>query len=341
MAEHPKPAQLEPSPLGTKQYWDEVYATELTNHASNPREEGTVWFDDSDAEAKILDFLESHVGGDRTTAAAAAAGGDDDHLAPPALDKATASFLDLGCGNGSLLFALRDAGWRGPLLGVDYSEASVKLARQVAAARAERRRRRELRRLRRRQERGQVEDDGASESEATSDEEDEDDDVVREDGPPQSHPSASPPGPEDVVFRVWDVLAGPLDAVRVSTVAGAGGPSTAADDDGTTAGWDVVLDKGTFDAVSLSDERDPSTGCRVFEGYGARVLSLLRRGGVFLVTSCNWTEEELRAWFEAGSSGEEDGGGSKLVQVGRVQYPSFSFGGVKGQTISTVCFQKV
>jgi hypothetical protein len=102
----------------------------------------------------------------------------------------------------------------------------------------------------------------------------------------------------------------------------------------------VVLDKGTFDAVSLSGERD-GQGRRICEGYGERVLQLLRPGGIFLVTSCNWTEAELAGWF-LGDPAEQPGEqGWRFAQVGKVEYPSFSFGGVKGQTISTLCFRKV
>lgn len=67
------------------------------------------------------------------------------------------------------------------------------------------------------------------------------------------------------------------------------------------------------------------------------MLPLVREGGLFLVTSCNWTEEELEAWFGEGSPDVE---GGRFVRVGKVKYPSFSFGGVKGQTISTLCFQR-
>ncbi|KAG7107201.1 Protein-lysine N-methyltransferase EFM4 like protein [Verticillium longisporum] len=114
------PAHLEPSKLGTKDYWDALYTRELTNHAADPSDEGTVWFDDADAEARVLAYLE---------ALPEAAPFDHD------LRQADAAFLDLGCGNGSLLFALRDDGWAGRMLGVDYSERSVALARQIAAAR--------------------------------------------------------------------------------------------------------------------------------------------------------------------------------------------------------------
>jgi hypothetical protein len=121
---------------------------------------------------------------------------------------------------------------------------------------------------------------------------------------------------------VWDVLGGPVSAVQV------GGSDSGS--------WDVVLDKGTFDAVSLSGASD-AQGRRVSEGYRDRVLQLLRSGGMFLVTSCNWTEAELRQWFE--ESGQ-DSTSSRLVHAGRVEYRSFSFGGVKGQTISTSAFLK-
>ncbi|KAK0722761.1 methyltransferase domain-containing protein [Lasiosphaeria miniovina] len=290
-----KPAHLEPSELGTKQYWDELYTTELTNHAANPADEGIVWFDDSDAEAKVVAFLDGSGAG-----------------LGRGLDKDAAAVLDLGCGNGSLLFALRDDGWGGRLLGVDYSSQSVALAQRVAVAR---------RRGPGQEEESEEEGEGA-EAEAEA----------------------------EVEFCVWDVLNGALDDVRASspsppsvttpTTAGAEGGchdnATAA-----AAGWDLVLDKGTFDAVSLSDERD-ARGRRICEGYGARVLSLLRTGGVFVVTSCNWTEAELREWFEpAPATTATAPPFFVLRQVGRIEYPSFSFGGVKGQTISTLCFEKV
>jgi SAM-dependent methyltransferase len=184
-----------------------------------------------------------------------------------ALNRNSTSFLDLGCGNGSLLFALREEGWRGRCLGVDYSGESVALARQIARS-------------------------GAVAGEAE----------------------------DEVEFAEWDVLRGPYGAVL----------------QGQEQGWDVVHDKGTFDAVSLSDEAD-ALGRRVSEGYKARVVRVVRPGGLFLVTSCNWTEAELEGWFGEGSADVE---GGRFVRVGRVEYPTFSFGGVKGQTISTLCFQK-
>lgn len=126
---------------------------------------------------------------------------------------------------------------------------------------------------------------------------------------------------QQVEFSAWDVLQGPYSTVLTGA---------------QSNGWDVVLDKGTFDAISLSEEKRADGG-RICEGYKGRVVKLVRKGGLFLVTSCNWTEEELERWFGEGSNETEEG---RFVCVGKVKYPSFSFGGVKGQTISTLCFQR-
>lgn len=289
-------------------------------------------------------------------------------LQAPPLDPATTSFLDLGTGNGSLLHALRSAGWAGRCLGVDYSPGAVALARQVA-------------------------DSMVYSSEDNDEDEDEDEDkeqptvapgqqqhhhqqqpeeaeaVTPTQGEKTSRRRRQPPGKSSknpIEFAQWDVLKGPLD----DTV-GAGR-------------WDVVLDKGTFDAVCLSSSSNSSSNgngtdegedqknetetengsssdssrksSRPSEMYGPRVLSLLRPGdgGLFLVTSCNWTEQELRAWFEGrGSSSSSSNKNTNTTTptinsssrarfefAGRVNHRSFSFGGVQGQTISTVCFVK-
>lgn len=206
---------------------------------------------------------------------------------------------------------------------MDYSEASVALAVKVGAARRKR-----------------AEEEAEEEQNGDGEEEKEVNGNSREDADGFTTPgrdahnnaiSAPAPGSKSVDFMVWDVLAGPIPAVSANPRT-----SSSSESDSAVAGWDVVLDKGTFDAVSLSDQKDES-GRRICEDYRGRVLRLLRTGGVFLVTSCNWTEEELKGWFEGGEGGVE----GQLKQVDRVEYRSFSFGGVKGQTISTACFMKV
>jgi hypothetical protein len=57
----------------------------------------------------------------------------------------------------------------------------------------------------------------------------------------------------------------------------------------------------------------------------------MKKGGRFLITSCNWTEEELKGWFAGG----------ELEFEGKVKYPSFTFGGKTGSSVVTLCFKRV
>jgi SAM-dependent methyltransferase len=253
-----------------------LYAREITNHDLDPTDEGTIWFDDSAAEDKIVAFLSSQILLQKD---------EDDtqqqqQLLGPEIGRHNCSFLDLGTGNGHLLCRLRegeeeeeedddegkgDRAWMGRMLGVDYSQKSVEFAKRVAA------------------------DKGFG-------------------GPDSSSKPA-------IEFRWWDIMTQNPEGVVLE------GPNE--------KGWDVVLDKGTFDAISLSKEKDPD-GRRICEGYKERVVPLIRDGGILLVTSCNWTEEELKAWFVGG----------ELEFVDTIKYKSFSFGGKKGQTISSICLRK-
>ena len=50
----------------------------------------------------------------------------------------------------------------------------------------------------------------------------------------------------------------------------------------------------------------------------------------FLITSCNWTEDELCQFFQP-----------EFIKVDTIKRKAFSFGGSTGQTFSTVVFRKV
>lgn len=241
--------------------WDALYTTELSNHTANPSDVGTIWFSDAGAEDRVLSFLEDL---------------DDEGI----LDKESSSFIDIGTGNGHFLWEMRRREWQGVLLGVDYSEGSVRLAKQASARSAE--------------------EDGDEEDEETGKEEE----LV----PPQ--------------FELWNVMTQDVDAAWF--------PSSSSS--GDTAGFDVLLDKGTFDAISLSSTLD-AHGRRECEGYREKVEKLVKKGtGRVVVTSCNWTSEELKGWFEVA--------GGELVYERAVKYPSFRFGGKEGQRVCTLCFRR-
>jgi EEF1A lysine methyltransferase 2 len=111
-------------------------------------------------------------------------------------------------------------------------------------------------------------------------------------------------------------------------------------------GFDLVLDKGTFDAISLSDEvvhssasHPPQTDqalARIHTLYPSRALGMVKPGGFLLVTSCNWTQDELINWFTTCETGSDNG----ISTWKTVEYPKFRFGGQEGQGVCTVCFRK-
>lgn len=56
----------------------------------------------------------------------------------------------------------------------------------------------------------------------------------------------------------------------------------------------IVLDKGTYDAISLNPENaQEKRGL-----YIDCVNNLMEAGGMYILTSCNWTQAELETHFE-------------------------------------------
>ncbi|CAB4475499.1 S-adenosyl-L-methionine-dependent methyltransferase [Rhizophagus irregularis DAOM 181602=DAOM 197198] len=93
--------------------------------------------------------------------------------------------------------------------------------------------------------------------------------------------------------------------------------------------FDIILDKGTFDAITLYPyeiNEGERKGKYPKDIYSSKVHSLLNINGYFLITSCNFTKEELISKFS-----------DEFDYFDHIKYPTFTFGGVKGQTISTLC----
>jgi SAM-dependent methyltransferase len=218
-----------------------------------------VWFSESGVEEKIIRHLN-----DLAEEGSLIKGDNEGH----GIDHAATSFLDLGTGNGHLLVALREEGFAGYMLGIDYSESSIQLAKQIEQTRQR----------------------------------------VIQDGNNSIEESFAP-----IDFQELDILA----------------PHT-----GISNKFDVLLDKGTFDAISLSSKIDME-GRRTSELYRSNIKLFLRNGGIFIITSCNWTEDELRKWCEAGDTQN----GTFAFEC-RLKYSTFRFQGQVGQTVVTICFRK-
>lgn len=57
----------------------------------------------------------------------------------------------------------------------------------------------------------------------------------------------------------------------------------------------LVLDKGTYDVISMNDENREKRN-----RYKENIINLLRPNGMFLIVSCNWTQLELNEQFVDG-----------------------------------------
>lgn len=131
--------------------------------------------------------------------------------------------LDVGSGNGNLLFSLSEAGYDDALLvGIDYSMDAVRLAQSIASSR----------------------DAGG------------------------------------VRFVCVDFLRDPIQLPPEPTSEGtdeAGSLPELANEK-----WDLLLDKGTYDAIALSERKDGSLS--PLEVYASKVAELVLPGGVFMIT---------------------------------------------------------
>ncbi|KAL8286973.1 hypothetical protein RQP46_003979 [Phenoliferia psychrophenolica] len=235
-----------PSRLGTKNHWDEASHAEgalRVGLGANGKpsqvytregktfdeigDEGDIWFGESAAE-EMVEWISENL-------------------------PTSASIADVGCGNGDLTFRLYDAGYTS-ITGIDYSEASINLARAISKRR-------------------DVPLDAAT-------------------------------------FAIRDVLSAEVDP--------------------TAPRYELVCDKGTYDGICLSDE--VVAGKVLSALYPERIAGMVQPGGIFFITSCNWTRAELTRAFATPETG--------LKYYSHIPKPSFQFGGATGQTTTSVAFIK-
>ncbi|KEF61587.1 uncharacterized protein A1O9_03155 [Exophiala aquamarina CBS 119918] len=305
-AEQPShPNHLDPSELGTKEYRDSDADSDGGEDDHGGEEEESIterpldpselesWFDDVGAPAKTLAFLTdiSFPLSAEYLAEHARNSNNGEH-GHQATHAGLPTVLDLGTGNGSALFSLRlEGGYKGDMLGVDYSSQSIELARRLGR---------------------QYLNSSATASSSAE----------------LSVDDAASEKPGDIAFETLDLIQDDPASQPWWPKAG---------------GFDLVLDKGTFDAISLSSStiHDPASNNerRACELYPAKAARMVKPGGFLLITSCNWTEDEVIRWFTR--PGLEQHDSVRLEIYGRIKYPVFEFAGQKGQGVASVCFRRL
>ena len=88
----------------------------------------------------------------------------------------------------------------------------------------------------------------------------------------------------------------------------------------------VVHDKGTYDAWRLGDN--------VHGVYAEQVWRVLAEGGYLVLSSVNWTGEELEHLFTTQTPH------ARFAVVKALKGSSFRYGGVTGHNVVTVVFRK-
>ncbi|XP_065221075.1 EEF1A lysine methyltransferase 2 [Planococcus citri] len=90
--------------------------------------------------------------------------------------------------------------------------------------------------------------------------------------------------------------------------------------------FSLALDKGTYDAICLNPENAKENRLK----YIHKVYEMLRPQGLFIITSCNWTDSEITSHFKQYFN---------LYSV--IPTPEFKFGGKTGKLLSCLVLQRV
>ncbi|KAJ5239437.1 S-adenosylmethionine-dependent methyltransferase [Penicillium chermesinum] len=278
MAEDSHPTYLSPSELGTKDYWETYYARTLAHIAktqdetTSPADEGkedsdineeddpgTSWFSEHNAPEKVLRFLKARTFplSPRNTLRQQERRSTTPNTQP--------SILDLGTGNGSMLALMRKkGGFTGPMVGVDYSAQSIELARGLQKTRGHSAYHTES------EDEEDEQEDGEEEKGYVDAEKEADQEVVEV--------SVGAHGAAPIRFEEWDILGSKAmlspSGMAVQVPEGEERLPWFPYEEG---GFDIVLDKGTFDAISLASDAKET---RVCERYPDIVRRLIKAGGV-------------------------------------------------------------
>ncbi|XP_017330864.1 EEF1A lysine methyltransferase 2 isoform X2 [Ictalurus punctatus] len=90
--------------------------------------------------------------------------------------------------------------------------------------------------------------------------------------------------------------------------------------------FDLCIDKGTFDAISLNPEGREMAKLQ----YMSSLRAALKPQGHFIITSCNWTKEQLLQIFSPGFELQQE-----------LPTPRFQFGGVSGNSVTALVLKRL
>lgn len=91
------------------------------------------------------------------------------------------------------------------------------------------------------------------------------------------------------------------------------------------AKFDIVHDKGTYDAISLHPE-NPADKRAAYINHLHRITA---ENGLLILTSCNWTEDELCTSLA-----------TKFSKHALIPTPTFKFGGKVGSVVTQIVFKR-
>jgi methylase of polypeptide subunit release factors len=95
--------------------------------------------------------------------------------------------------------------------------------------------------------------------------------------------------------------------------------------EGLKGQFDIIHDKGTYDAITLH------TNVKEFRRkYLENVRNCLNESGFFMITSGNWTQDELNEHFK-----------NYFVCTDSIPIPQFKFGGKTGGVATSVIYRKL
>eukprot|EP00802_Teleaulax_amphioxeia_P026830 Tamp_28002.p1 GENE.Tamp_28002~~Tamp_28002.p1 ORF type:complete len:274 (+),score=43.04 Tamp_28002:109-822(+) len=210
--------------------------------------------------------------------------------------------LDVGTGNGQMLVHLALAGFR-QITGTDYVQDAVKLANSNFEA------------------------------------------ALSADGALGSQLSPVELQQLEVEFVQADIMAATAGGDGGDGVGGGEGERGGSDKGSSVKGssclrpgsYDLLHDKGTLDAISLrAPSRDtgaePEAANVFVDRYIQRAHQLVKPGGKMVITSCNFSNDELRRMVEA------DG---RWRSIGGLAYPALAYGGSQGSLLATQAFLRL